>query len=46
MPALPTPLPPAAPINRRHAGLLREDGGVVAWMHQRQLGGSGAQAEV
>ena len=47
LPALPpAALPPPAPINRRHAGLLREDGGVVAWMHQRQLGGDVSQPEV
>jgi hypothetical protein len=48
MPPAPTlpALAPAAPLNRRHAGLLREDGGVVAWMHQRQLGGAVAQPEV
>ena len=44
-PALPA-LPPAAPIDHRHAGLLREEGGVVAWMQRRQLGGGVAQPEV
>ena len=49
LPALPpVALPPAgAPVDRRHAGLLREEGGVVAWMQQRQLVGGGvAQPEV
>jgi len=45
LPALPATTT-AAPVSRRHAGLLREDGGVVAWMHQRQLEGTGAQPEV
>ena len=41
MPPPPSLGPPPA-LDRRHAGLLREDGGVVAWMQSLR----GAQADV